>query len=51
MDSSTSMPYPGFEPGTSGTAAGFPNHFTAARLRALKAETCLSEKIVGKAEQ
>ena len=24
--SSTSMPFPGFEPGTSGTAAGFPNH-------------------------
>ena len=22
------MPYPGFEPGTSGTAAGFPNHCT-----------------------
>ena len=27
-DSSTSMPYPGFEPGISGTAAGFPNHCT-----------------------
>ena len=30
-DSSTSMPYPGFEPGTFGSAAGFPNLFTAGR--------------------
>ena len=28
-NSLTSMPYPGFEPGTLGTAAGFPSHFTA----------------------
>ena len=25
------MPYPGFERGTFGSAAGFPNHFTAGR--------------------
>ena len=28
-DSLTSMPYPGFEPGTFGAAAGFPGHYTA----------------------
>ena len=30
-DSLTSMPYPVFEPRTIGSAAGFPNHFTAGR--------------------
>ena len=29
MDSLTSMPYSGFEHGTFGAAAGFPNHRTA----------------------
>ena len=31
-DSSTSMRYPGFEPGTFGSATGFPDHFTV-RIR------------------
>ena len=31
-DSLTSIPYPGFKPGTFGASAGFPNHFTASRL-------------------
>ena len=32
LDTDGHRPYPGFEPGTFGSASGFPNHFTAGRL-------------------
>ena len=32
-DGQLDMPYPGLEPGTFGSAADFPNHFTAGRLK------------------
>ena len=35
-DSLTSMPYPGFEPGTFGVAAGTPSHYTAWSVKLLK---------------
>ena len=39
-DSSTPMPYPGYEPGTFGSAAGFPNCFAVSRQAELKMERC-----------
>ena len=40
-DSSTSMPYPGFETGTFGSAAGFPNRFAACRRYSLRNDVYL----------
>ena len=45
-NSSTSMPYPGFEPGTFGSAAGFPNHFTACRLTVIESEQIRQKKVI-----